>query len=79
MKQSYSDKAIKLAIKHGYRGGWHQPNSEVFNDEQFYRAVAKGLEYHEWRTLYEKYLIADSNEIADEAFWKAEFIALKNL
>ena len=79
MKRSYSDKAIKLAIKHGYAGGWHQPNSEVFNDEQFYRAVAKGLEYREWRTLYEKYLVADSNEIADEAFWKAEFIALANL
>ena len=79
MKQSYCDKAIKLAIKHGYTGGWHQPNIDVFNDEQFYRAVAKGLEYHEWRTLYEKYLVADSNEIADEAFWKAEFIAIKIL
>ena len=79
MKQSYSDKAIKLAIKHGYDGGWHQLNSEVFKDERFYRAVAKGLEYHEWRTLYEKYLLANSNEIADEAFWKAEFMALANL
>jgi len=77
-KQSYCDKAIKLAIKHGYTGGWHQPNSDVFNDERFYRAIAKGLGYHEWRTLYEKYLLANSNEIADEAFWKAEFIALAN-
>ena len=77
--KTYNDKAIKLAIKHGYTGGWHQPDSEVFKDEDFWRAVAKGLEYHEWRTLYEKYLVADSNEIADEAFWKAEFIALANL
>ena len=79
MKQSYSDKAIKLAIKHGSTGGWHQPNDEVFIDERFYRSVAKGLKYHEWRTLYEKYLMANSNEIADEAFWKTEFIALTNL
>ena len=79
IKQTYCDKAIQLAIKQGYTGGWHMPNSEVFKDEQFYRAVSKGLEYHEWRTLYEKYLVADSNEIADEAFWKAEFIALANL
>ena len=78
-EQSYGEKAIKLAIKHGYTGGWHQPDSEVFKDEEFWQAVAKGLKYHEWRTLYEKYLVADSNEIADEAFWKAEFIALANL
>ena len=74
-----SNKAIILAIEHGYRGGWHQPDSEVFKDEKFWRAVARGLKYHEWRTLYEKYLAADINEIADEAFWKAEFIALTNL
>lgn len=79
IRQSYCDKAIKLAIKHGYAGGWHQPNDEVFNDEKFYRAIAEGLKYHEWRTLYEKYFMADINEITDEAFWKAEFIALANL
>ena len=72
-----SNKAIILAVAHGYRGGWHQPDSEVFKDEEFWRAVSKGLEYREWRTLYEKYLVADSNEITDEAFWKAEF-TMKN-
>lgn len=53
MKQSYSDKAIKLAIKHGYTGGWHQPDSEVFKDENFWRAVAKGLEINSdgWKKI----------------------------
>lgn len=77
--KKYSNKAIILAVEHGYRGGLRQPDSEVFKDERFWRAVAKGLKYLDWRTLYEKYLLADFNEVADDAFWKAEFFAFENL
>ncbi len=73
MKQSYSDKAIKLAIKHGYTGGWHQPNKDVFDDENFWRSAGRAFGYNEWRNLYERYLDRMRYGESDNEFWRMIF------